>query len=604
MQRALRMSQAVDNWFTQLAISRTESFITMAVDLILKASSVITMDPKNPRVEAVAVDSAAGTIAGVGALSDLTAEYSTATVKDLGSTILMPGLIDPHSHPALGGLTTQEPAHWIAPYVGYPTYADVTAFFTKINKETPAGVPLAFNGLDRTLQGAPELTNKDLDVFFPDRPVIVFDNSGHEGYFNTANITQLGWVDGKPPADPVGSRFGRNDDGTSNGRAYEVAATFMAASKILGQLGQHPLAPIASWYALMAKNGITSTTEHTYQTNQLKAYVAMAMAPDSPLRISLYHMSIEDTCDQPVTTPVPEAKLKKQGIKLWADGSPWVGTIAASFPYQDNDVTRGANIPLGPGGEAMMNYSRAQLDEILDKLTPSGYQMAFHCNGDVGMDIVLDAYEHALNKHGKLGTDHRWRIEHMGACRRDQFDRAASLGVCLSMSPFQYLYWGDLLNGTLFEDSIGSQWQAVGDAFRSGASVSFHNDGSVTPPIPLLNWQSTVSRQTINGNVYGANQAISLDDAIKAHTVNAAFQLGREHEIGSIEVGKLADFCELSADPYEVDPHILTEKVSVLGTWVGGHKIDLDAFKAQVEAMDPAEHKDTHVNIHATKKCC
>jgi predicted amidohydrolase YtcJ len=134
--------------------------------------------------------------------------------------------------------------------------------------------------------------------------------------------------------------------------------------------------------------------------------------------------------------------------------------------------------------------------------------------------------------------------------------------------------------------------------------VSFHNDGSVTPPIPLLNWQSTVSRQTINGNVYGANQAISLDDAIKAHTVNAAFQLGREHEIGSIEVGKLADFCELSADPYEVDPHILTEKVSVLGTWVGGHKIDLDAFKAQVEAMDPAEHKDTHVNIHATKKCC
>jgi predicted amidohydrolase YtcJ len=315
-------------------------------------------------------------------------------------------------------------------------------------------------------------------------------------------------------------------------------------------------------------------------------------------------MSIEADCDQPVQTPIAPNKLKKQGIKLWADGSPWVGTIAASFPYLDNDTTRNAAIKIGPGGEGEMNYTRAQLNDILDKLTPSGYQMAFHCNGDVGMDVVLDAYEYALSKFNLLGTDHRWRIEHLGACRADQFERAARMGVGLSMSPFQFIYWGDKLDGEMFPSEIGSQWQSVGDAFRSGAVVSFHNDGSVSPPIPLLNWQATTTRQTASGKVHGANQAISLDDAIKAHTVNAAHMLHRDDEIGSIEVGKLADFCELSSDPYVADLHKLTEQVKVLGTWVGGKKIDLDGFMAQIEAMDPTEHKDLSSHVHSTKKCC
>lgn len=576
----------------------------MSVDVIVKASAIITMDEKNPRVEAVAIDSSSGTISAIGTFDALTSQYPEAHLSDLGSTVLLPGLIDAHSHPALSGLVTQSPSHWIAPYVGFPTYEDVKAYFVKTNSEAPAGEPLVFNGLDRVLHKAPELSNTDLDVFFPDRPVIVMDNSGHEVYFNTATMKLCGWENNIPPADPVGSRFGRNEDGTSNGRAYEIGATLVVAGPILAQIGQHPLAPIAQWYKLMSSYGITSTTEHTYQGNQLKAYVAMASAPDVPLRISLYHMSIEPDCAEPVTVPVPENKLRKQGIKLWADGSPWVGTIAASFPYLDNETTQNANIPLGPGGEGQMNYTRAQLDEILDKLAPTGWQMAFHCNGDVGMDIVLDAYEHALNKHGLMGTDHRWRIEHMGGCRGDQFDRAAKLGICLSMSPFQLIYWGDYLDGTLFDSSIGSQWQAVGDAFRSGASVSFHNDGSVSPPNPLLNWQITVTRTTASGKVHGPNQAISLDDAIKAQTINAAFHLGREKEIGSIEVGKLADFCELSADPYAVDPHRLSTDVKVLGTWLGGKKVDIDSFLAQIDAMDPSEHENTAQKVHATKKCC
>lgn len=561
--------------------------------MILKAASIITMEADTPRAQAIAFDSSSGVITAIGSLEDVQAAAPGVEVTDLGSTVLMPGFIDAHSHPALSGMVTQSPAYWIAPYLGYPSYADVQAFWKKIDAELPAGQPALFTGLDRLLQGAPELTNTDIDAFFPSRPVVVIDNSGHEAYFNSATIAANGWPGSKPPADPVGARFGRNDDGTSNGRAYETAALLAAIGKILGEVVPHPLLSLARFMQMMSSNGITMTTEHTFQDNMLKAYAACAGIEGVPIRIALYHMSIEDTCGQKIQSPDPD-KLWKQGIKLWADGSPWVGTIASSFPYLDSPVVQKANIPLGPGGEQMMNYSRAELDAVLAKHAPEGWQFAFHVNGDVGLDIVLDAYEHALVANNLLGTDHRWRVEHVGGCRGDQFDRAASLGVTISMLPAQFIYWGDLLDGQMFPTEIGSIWMRAGDAFRSGSLVTFHNDGMVSPPIPLLNIQSMVTRRTPSGTLHGPEQQVSLDDAMKAHTVNAARQLGRDKDLGSLAVGKRADLVELSADPYAVDTDKLTDQVKVLGTWMDGVKIDTDAFLSKIEAIDPTEHKGLH----------
>lgn len=574
----------------------------MAANLILKASTIITMDETNPRAEAIAVDTTAGTITAVGTLADVQAVAPGVTVTDLGATVLMPGLIDAHNHPALSGMVTQQPSYWIAPYMGYATYADVQALWKKIDGELPAGQPVICNGLDRLLQGAPQLTNTDLDAFFPSRPVMVLDNSGHEAYFNSAVITLNGWADGKPPADPVGARFGRNADGTSNGRAYETAAMLEAAGKLLKMAVPHPLLSLARWFTLMSSHGITMTTEHTYQDSMLKAYVACASVPSTPVRVALYHMSIDSTCGDPVTSPDP-AKLWKQGIKLWADGSPWNGTIASSFPYLDSPRVQLAQIPLGPGGVGMMDYTRSELDQVLATYAPKGYQFAFHVNGDVGLDVVLDAYELALVENNLLGTDHLWRVEHVGGCRGDQFDRAASLGVTISMLPAQFIYWGDILDGVMFPPEIGSQWMRAGDAFRSGALVTFHNDGSVSPPIPLLNIQSMVTRRTPSGALHGPEQQVSLEDAIKAHTVNAARQLGRDHDLGSLAVGKLADLVELSADPYAADSDKLTDQVKVLGTWMGGRKVDTSAFLSTIEAINPSEHKDLPAAA-LSHKCC
>ena len=149
---------------------------------------------------------------------------------------------------------------------------------------------------------------------------------------------------------------------------------------------------------------------------------------------------------------------------------------------------------------------------------------------------------------------------------------AAALGVTCSLSPFQYIYWGDLLDGVMFDTQYGAQWQRIRDAFSAGVTPSYHNDGSVCPPNQLLNVQHTVMRTTMSGNVHGANQAVALDDALKAITINGAYQLKREHEIGSLAVGKYADLVELSADIYTVPVDQIVDRVTVLGTWLGARR--------------------------------
>ncbi len=571
-----------------------------ASPVILTAETVITMDPASPRASAIAFHPGSGLIAAVGSVETCLAAAPGAHVRDLGDTVLLPGFVEPHSHPVVSGIVTRAPAIWIAPYMGYPTWGDVESLFRRLDASTPAGRPLLFNGLDRLLQGAPSPTATMLDEFFPSRPVVVADNSGHLAYANTAGLALQGW-DVAPPPDPTGGSFGRLSDGTLDGRAYELPAVMALVGPVMATVVTHPLRSAADWYRYMASFGITSTSDMTYDLPFLAAYRALASLDDCPLRVSLYHVSTAPHCGDPLESSAPD-RLRKQGIKLWADGSPWIGNAALSFPYLDTEVVRRAEIPLGPAGTSAMNYTPAELDAELDAHAPQGWQLSFHCNGDAALDVVLDVYERGLRKHGLLGTDHRWRVEHLGACRREQFERAAALGVEASMGPFQFIYWGDLLDGTLFPSAIGSRWQAVGDAFAAGLEPSFHNDGSVTPPNVLLNVQSMVTRTTISGAVHGREQAVTLDQALRAVTINGARQLFVDDRLGSLEAGKVADLVELSADPYAVDPHTLATEVSVLGTWVGGHRIDLDAFTAQVEGVDPAPHRDLAAGAH--QRCC
>lgn len=550
-------------------------------DRILTAGTIITMEDAAPRASAVAVSG--DTIVAVGTLDECVAALPGAEVIDTGAAALAPGFIDPHSHPIASGTATQSPAHSIAPWDAR-SWDEAVAIFRTALAESPAGTPLVFAGFDALLLGHPAPTAPELDEIFGDRIVGILDNSGHAVYFTSATIRDHGW-DKEPPADPVGGRFGRNADGSLNGQAFEIPAGFQVLVPIMQAQGGSPLVQAAGYYAWMARNGITSTSDMTYEDDYRPAYEALASLPSSPLRISMWQMSTTDGFAEPVEFAAGEKRLVKRGVKLWTDGSPWVGNVAISFPYLHTHATEIGGIDGSKAGQVALNYTRAEVDALLDEAAPKGWSMSFHANGDMAIDFALDAYERALSQHGLLGTDHRWRIEHVGAGRADQFERAARLGVHVSMGPFQYYYWGDLLDGEMFDSAIGSKWQDFRGAFDSGAVVSFHNDGAVSPPTPILNMQTATSRRTQRGNVHRAELVATIHEAMQAQTINAAKTLFRDHLVGSIAVGKLADFVELSADPYTVDPHRLDDEVKVLGTWLGGERIDLDAFLAGAKAI-------------------
>ena len=567
-------------------------------DRILTAGTVITMDAARPRAEAVAVSG--GRITAVGSRDECRAALPGAEVVDTGAAALLPGLIEPHGHPLMSGVALEAPAVNITPFKD-PKWSDVEKVFAATMAANDPQTPLLFSGFDALLHQRPAPKADELDRIFGDRVVAIADNSGHGVYFNTALMKTKGW-DVHAPQDPVGGHFGRNPDGSLNGQGFELPVLFDVIGDIMAKLG-NPLLAGARYYASMAQAGYTSTSDMTFDLNLKAGYEALAAAPSCPLRISMFEVSTSDTYTEPLSFAAGDDWLIKQGVKLWTDGSPWVGNIGISFPYLDTEATRRAGIdPATAGGTRSMNYSREQLDAVLDKAAPSGWQMAFHSNGDLAIDLALDAYEGALRKHKLLGSDHRWRLEHLGAGTRRHFDRAAALGVHISLAPFQYYYWGDLLDGQMFDPAHGAPWQSFGDAAASGAVVSFHNDGSVSPPSPILNIATAVTRRTRSGAVHAPAQTMPLDQALRAHTIDAARTLHRDALVGSISPGKLADFTELAADPYSVDPARLPETAAVRGTWLGGERADLDAFVAAVGGAGAGEH--AHLATKTHRGCC
>lgn len=143
-----------------------------------------------------------------------------------------------------------------------------------------------------------------------------------------------------------------------------------------------------------------------------------------------------------------------------------------------------------------------------------------------------------------------------------------------------------------------------GAAVRAGAHVSFHNDGRLSPPFPLLNIQTTITRTMGSDQVHGTNQIISLEDALKAETTGATYMVHRENEIVSLAVGLYADLVELSMGPYMAEPTTLATQVIVQGTWLSGKRVDLDSYMTQIQEVEAAAtHPVDHQTVMSSHNC-
>ena len=527
-------------------------------DLVINAN-VLTVDDAQPTAESVAVSD--GRIVAVGSRSEVAAWIGPNThTEDLGDACVMPGLVEAHGHPLMEAIVLSDRMVDIRP-VTLPNADDVVA---AVKSETAKrGAEGAYlNGWDPLLQlGLPEPTLQWLNSVAPDSPLVIIHNSGHKAFFNTAAAQKAGITRDTP--DPKGARYGHDADGELDGTAEETGAVFSLLTGAI-QPSDYPEMLHAELRRLN-RVGLTTCSEMAFEP----AFRPMLeqLRNDLTVRLRVYEVSNEAmTTDQ---TPVNGDDLLRQvGIKIWVDGSPWIGNIDLSFPYLDTEAVRTIGVVPGSCGHA--NYTREQLTEIVHNYFPKGWPMACHVQGDAGVDTILDIYEDVLREHPR--DDHRLRLEHVGAIRDEQLRRAHDLGVTCSIFVDQIHYWGDIIVDGLFGAEHGTRWMPCNSALQTGMRISLHNDPPVTPEEPLRNISVAATRVAPSGRVIGPEERITVEQAIRAQTIDAAWQLFSDDVIGSLEVGKYADMVVLSADPRAVPPEQIAD-LEVRATYLAGRQV-------------------------------
>jgi predicted amidohydrolase YtcJ len=538
--------------------------------LTFTGGPVVTLDRRQPTAEAVAVED--GRIVAVGRQDEVEARAGgPGQLVDLAGRALLPGFVEAHGHPLNVANVLAPPATDVRPF-GTATGAEVERRIRDVVRSRPPGTPCLFYGIDPLLQRDLTLpTMADLDRLAPEHPILVVSNSGHAGYGNRL-LFDAAQVD-RHTVDPPGAEFMHGPDGELTGEAREVGAVFALAVPLVGAGvvgGEQQLRWACEDYA---RAGFTTVSDMAYSSADRRALADVTGASDAPIRIRAYEMGTPalaaDRSHRPTGAPAPAAhRFAQIGMKLWADGSPWQGNIATSFPYLDTDATRAMG--LGSCHHGDMNYTAEQLQGLAGGFADQGWQLACHVHGDVAIDVVLDAYEAAADR--TAGEDRRPRLEHCGAMRPDQYDRAAGLGVTVSLFIQHLWYWGDVLVDGLFGPEHGGRWMAARSALDAGVRISLHNDGMVTPPDPLGNIATAVNRRAKgSGRVIGAEQCISLDEALRAQTIDAAWQLFLDQDLGTIETGKHADLVVLSADPRAVSPDAIGN-LEVVATFLDGRQ--------------------------------
>jgi predicted amidohydrolase YtcJ len=241
-------------------------------------------------------------------------------------------------------------------------------------------------------------------------------------------------------------------------------------------------------------------------------------------------------------------------VKYYADGAIYSQLMQMSEPYLD-----------GHHGEWMMTPDEQA--EVLDAFWEKGWDLHIHVNGDAGLDLVLDQIEERQRAHPAPGR--RIVLEHYGYAREDQHRRLARMGIAVSNNAYYLHELAPIYARHGLGPGRAADISPLGGLARVGVPISFHSDYLMAPAEPLRLVWVAVNRIASDGRVWGEGQKLSLDLALRAITVEAAWSLGLEHEIGSIEPGKKADFTVLEQDPYAVDP-LAIKDIGIWGTVLEG----------------------------------
>lgn len=511
--------------------------------------TILTMEDTQPTVEAVLTQG--DRIVAIGPERRLRAGMGAGVTEfDLQGCTMLPAFIDPHGHFPDPGFIQLFRVDLASPPRG--DCLDMATALSRLRAKaelTPKAEWVMGVLFDNTAIAEGRMpTRTELDAVSTDHPVWVIHASGHNGVANSCALDLQGVTDETP--DPPGGRFGRDPEtGELTGLIEGLSA--MGRMGATGFLIDRP----RFWQGFDAcrdeylSHGVTFAQNAWVTRDLLDHFGSLPVGKDPGIDVLLLPIAeLEpDLSAGPNARDWPHTPWISLGPrKLFTDGAFQLQTAYLSEPYfkpVNGEAPRGA-----------IYTSRDDLFAEVDKLHRLGVQIHCHCNGDEGSENFIDAVEAALKAHPS--DDHRHTVIHGQVLREDQMKRMVQLGMTVSFFSAHIHFWGDRHYDTFLGPDRAERISPAATAERLGLRYTIHNDASVTPTRPLHLAHCAVNRKTASGRTLGEGERISVISALKAQTIEAAWQVFQENERGSILPGKLADFVILDQNPLENKEHL------------------------------------------------
>lgn len=540
----------------------TPHFRAQGADILIKAKHILTMNPEQPDVTAVAVRD--GYIAAIGDEHSLKEWISPHTeVLDYKDHTLLPGFIEAHSHPLLLGIGLR---HLNLTFDQAPTRAKVLEAIAAWAKTHTDRQWIIGWGYDPSvLDDNRPLSREELNAACPDKPVLIANNSLHLGYVNDKAF-ELAHID-KNTKDPVGGHYTRDANGELHGEIVELSALGPILQTIPAIDFNHLIEAAYACARMFKQQGFTTIVDAglglAAHHADLACYRTVTHNPDFPVRVIACPMS--DIYDPGIAwSEIGDQYLKLGAIKYVIDGSMQGFTANLSEPYFARPDTSGASTV----DEAVFRTS-------LLKAHKAGNQAFIHANGDAAIEMALNAIDFVQTEHPR--QDHRHRIEHCQLPSQVQLTRMKDLGVYPNFFVSHVYFWGDIHVKSTLGPERSARIDPLAWAEQQGLRFTLHSDAPVTLPNAIQVLWIATNRKTRSGQSLGAEQCITPLAALKALTLDAAFTLHEDHRLGSIEVGKLADFTILDKNPLDMPVSDLNQ-IKVVSTILGGidtqHMVD------------------------------
>ena len=535
----------------------------MSKTVVYRARRFITMNDSSPSVEAVAIRDSR--FVAVGSLQEVMQVVGPNHVLSdrFADKVIVPGLIDQHLHPMLGAttLTTEiiAPEDWKLPRRTLHAALSPDDYDNRLRAAHQALGPeewLFSWGWHRLWHG--DLNRERLDGLVGDRPTAIWQRSCHEWILNTAALAAIGLTKEMTEGHGLASDQLDFDKGHfwENGWMIVLARflmpMFMTTDRF--RMGLHQMVEY------LHMNGVTAINEPgIYWRNEpWELYQEILGDPDVPFESTF----MVEGRTQPIrglgpSDFVPDAEKqveRGQGtkvrvldrhVKLFCDGAIISQLMQMKDPYLDHE----GNPDPHHHGEWMMEPG--DLKKVFDAYWDAEWQIHIHVNGDLGLEVVLDVIESAQKRQPRI--DHRTVIVHFANSTEEQVDRIARLGAIVSANPYYPVGFADKYGEWGLGPERADSMVRSASVLRRGVPLSFHSDLPMCPADPMRMMSYAVNRMTPSGRIAGPEQRINLHEALRAVTIEAARSWRRENDLGSIEVGKLANMTVLDEDPYDAD---------------------------------------------------